>query len=322
MAEAEVGDDVYGEDPTVNRLRGPGRGGARHGGRPLRALGHDGQRDRDPHPDRAGRRGARRAPEPRRALRAVRDERAVRASCRAWCDAPGGHLDARARAGGGAPRGLLQVRREPRGAREHPQPRRRHGAAGRGVPGGGRGRAASAASACTSTGPGSGTRRWRSACRRPRSWRGPTRSWPACRRACARRSGRSLASSRERIERARRARKLLGGGHAPGRRPRRRPGLVALDALVPRLAEDHAHARLLGEALARGRGVQRARRSRPTSWWRRSRAEPRPTSWPPCASEGVLAIAMDARTLRLVTHRDVSREDCERAAAAIERALG
>jgi threonine aldolase len=37
--------------------------------------------------------------------------------------------------------------------------------------------------------------------------------------------------------------------------------------------------------------------------------------------EGVLAIAMDARTLRLVTHRDVSREDCERAAAAIERAL-
>ena len=37
---------------------------------------------------------------------------------------------------------------------------------------------------------------------------------------------------------------------------------------------------------------------------------------------GVLAIAMDALTLRLVTHRDVSREDCERAAGAIERALG
>jgi len=36
---------------------------------------------------------------------------------------------------------------------------------------------------------------------------------------------------------------------------------------------------------------------------------------------GVLATAMDARTLRLVTHRDVSREDCERAAVAVERAL-
>jgi hypothetical protein len=31
---------------------------------------------------------------------------------------------------------------------------------------------------------------------------------------------------------------------------------------------------------------------------------------------------MDARTLRLVTYRDVGREDCVRAAAAIERALG
>ena len=32
---------------------------------------------------------------------------------------------------------------------------------------------------------------------------------------------------------------------------------------------------------------------------------------------GVLATAMDARTLRLMTHHDVSRHDCERAAASI-----
>jgi threonine aldolase len=37
---------------------------------------------------------------------------------------------------------------------------------------------------------------------------------------------------------------------------------------------------------------------------------------------GVLASAMDARTLRVVTHHDVSRDDCARAAAAIERVLG
>jgi hypothetical protein len=30
---------------------------------------------------------------------------------------------------------------------------------------------------------------------------------------------------------------------------------------------------------------------------------------------------MDGTTLRLVTHHDVSRADCERAASAIERAL-
>jgi threonine aldolase len=31
---------------------------------------------------------------------------------------------------------------------------------------------------------------------------------------------------------------------------------------------------------------------------------------------------MDATTLRLVTHRDVSRADCERAAAALAAVLG
>ena len=42
MAEAEVGDDVYGEDPTVNRLEQQGRRAARQGGRAVRALGDDG----------------------------------------------------------------------------------------------------------------------------------------------------------------------------------------------------------------------------------------------------------------------------------------
>ena len=34
MARAEVGDDVYGEDPTVNRLQEIGGRAARQGGRP------------------------------------------------------------------------------------------------------------------------------------------------------------------------------------------------------------------------------------------------------------------------------------------------
>jgi threonine aldolase len=36
---------------------------------------------------------------------------------------------------------------------------------------------------------------------------------------------------------------------------------------------------------------------------------------------GVLATGMDARTLRLTTHRDVSRADCERAASALAETL-
>ena len=48
MADAEVGDDEYGEDPTVNRLQSLAAGAARQGGRALRAVGHDGEPARDP----------------------------------------------------------------------------------------------------------------------------------------------------------------------------------------------------------------------------------------------------------------------------------
>ncbi len=56
MADAEVGDDVYGEDPTVNRLQSLAAGAARQGGRALRPVGNDGEPARDP------RARARRAP--------------------------------------------------------------------------------------------------------------------------------------------------------------------------------------------------------------------------------------------------------------------
>jgi threonine aldolase len=131
--------------------------------------------------------------------------------------------------------------------------------------------------------------------------------------------GSLIASTRERIEQARRVRKLLGGGMRQAG-VLAAAGLVALDTLVPRLAEDHANARLLAEALGRARGV---------------RVSPVETNIVVAALDGrgapelaaslkqlgVLASAMDARTLRLVTHRDVTRADCERAAVAIERAL-
>jgi threonine aldolase len=132
--------------------------------------------------------------------------------------------------------------------------------------------------------------------------------------------GSVLASSRERIEEARRARKLLGGGLRQAG-ILAAAGLVALDNLVPRLAEDHANARLLAEALGRGEGVRVAPvETNIVVATLEGRTAPDVVGV--LRREGVLANAMDASTLRLVTHRDVSREDCERAAAAIERALG
>ncbi len=131
--------------------------------------------------------------------------------------------------------------------------------------------------------------------------------------------GSVLASSRERIEKARRVRKLLGGGMRQAG-VLAAAGLVALDTLVPRLADDHANAKLLGAAFGRGKGARVAPvETNIVVAVLEGRTAPDVVA--ALRQEGVLATAMDARTLRLVTHRDVGREDCERAAAAIERAL-
>ena len=132
-------------------------------------------------------------------------------------------------------------------------------------------------------------------------------------------AGSLLLASAERIEQARRVRKLLGGGmRQVGVLA---AGLLALETMVARLAEDHAHARLLGEALSAAAGVQV--RPVPTNivlgLLERASA---PQTVAALQAHGVLASAMDARTLRLVTHRDVSRADCERAAAALRAVLG
>jgi threonine aldolase len=132
--------------------------------------------------------------------------------------------------------------------------------------------------------------------------------------------GSMILSSRERIERARTIRKQLGGGL-------RQVGvlaaacLVALQTMRDRLAEDHQNARLLGEALAGCPGTEVAPpETNIVVATLGGRSAPEVVAQ--LAEAGVRAVAMDQRTLRLVTHHDVSREDCERAAAIVGRVLG
>ena len=133
-------------------------------------------------------------------------------------------------------------------------------------------------------------------------------------------AGSMVLSTRERIERARTVRKQLGGGM-------RQVGvlaaaaLVALEETLPRLAEDHAHARLLGEALGGCPGVQVAP-VRTNIVVARLAGREAPEAVAALASRGVLAGAMDGTTLRLVTHHDVSRADCERASEMLRAVLG
>ena len=132
--------------------------------------------------------------------------------------------------------------------------------------------------------------------------------------------GSILAASRERIEEARGARKLLGGGMRQAG-ILAAAGLVALDTLVARLADDHANARVLADALGRGKGVRVAPvETNIVVAGLEGRTAPDVVA--SLRERGVLASAMDARTLRVVTHHDVSLDDCARAATAIEQVLG
>jgi threonine aldolase len=98
-------------------------------------------------------------------------------------------------------------------------------------------------------------------------------------------------------------------------------GLVALERMIPRLAEDHENARLLAEALAQCPGVRvQPQRTNIVVAVLERRGAPEVAA--ALQADGILASAMDGATLRLVTHHDVSRADCERTAAALRGLLG
>ena len=87
-------------------------------------------------------------------------------------------------------------------------------------------------------------------------------------------------------------------------------GLHALDHHVERLADDHAHARLLAEAC----GVDPA--AVDTNIVVVERPTPR-RSWPPPRTRASWSRRSGPRTVRLVTHLDVSTADAEQAARTL-----
>jgi len=144
--------------------------------------------------------------------------------------------------------------------------------------------------------------------------------------------GSVLCGDRAFIERARRARKLVGGGM-------RQAGIIAaagiyaLDNNIERLAEDHKNALRLARGIAEIPGLSS------------SQAAPPPTAWtnlvyfeidPDVASDrlltaeilverlkerGVLALPLGGEQIRMVTHLDVSGSDIEAALDALRSAM-
>jgi threonine aldolase len=95
-------------------------------------------------------------------------------------------------------------------------------------------------------------------------------------------------------------------------------GVVALGQMVDRLAEDHAHARLLAEAAADVRPLAVEHVETNIVYVDGVDA---PAVVAALAAHGVLAGAMGTSTVRLVTHADVSEADCRTAAEALRAVL-
>jgi len=129
--------------------------------------------------------------------------------------------------------------------------------------------------------------------------------------------GSVLCGSREFIERARRHRKLLGGGM-------RQAGVLAAAALyalehhIERLHEDHANARLLAQGLA---SIGPFRPNTPqTNIVVIDLLRGTPEEWVAAFAEaGVLAVPFGRGRVRMVTHLDVSAADIEEALVRISR---
>ena len=131
--------------------------------------------------------------------------------------------------------------------------------------------------------------------------------------------GSAVASTKETVRRVHRFRKMFGGGM-------RQAGIIAAGALyalernIPRLVEDHENARRLAEALANIPGVMVDPGTVETNIVIFDIAHTGRTPADFVArlkAEGILASAIGGTRVRVVTHYDVSRADCERAAGVI-----
>jgi threonine aldolase len=136
--------------------------------------------------------------------------------------------------------------------------------------------------------------------------------------------GSALAGPKELMQEARRHRKLFGGAM-------RQDGIIAAGALFAlqihrtRLAEDHANAQILAEAVRKAEGL---------SLWPEEvdtnivifRVEPKLGSAAEFAAElkgqGVWSLAIGPQQVRLVTHLDVNEAQCQRAGQTIVETAG
>lgn len=132
--------------------------------------------------------------------------------------------------------------------------------------------------------------------------------------------GSLIVGSEEFIERARKMRKILGGGMRQAGIIAA-PGLIALENMVDRLEEDHRNAALLAEGLANIDGISVDMRTIQTNIVLLDVEFPGVTSEgfiSTLKAHGVLALPRGEKKVRMVTHRGIKGEDVERTLSIIE----
>jgi len=133
--------------------------------------------------------------------------------------------------------------------------------------------------------------------------------------------GSIFCGSKESVEEAKRWRKRLGGGMRQVG-VLAAAGLIALDHMVDRLAEDHANARTLAEALSELPGVScdLARVQTNLVYFDLERM-PSPAFTDECAKRGLLSDWIGPRRMRFVTHYGIDAEDVQSALKICEEVL-
>jgi threonine aldolase len=129
--------------------------------------------------------------------------------------------------------------------------------------------------------------------------------------------GSVLCGTRDFIDRARRVRKMLGGGMRQAGMLAA-AGLYALEHHIDRLAGDHKNARRLAQGLAHVSGITLDTVDVPTNMVYFTTGEPADAFANALAARHkVLCLPSASHRIRMVTHLDVDAEDIERAVEAV-----
>ena len=134
--------------------------------------------------------------------------------------------------------------------------------------------------------------------------------------------GSLVCGSQEFIERARKNRKMVGGGMRQAGIIAA-AGIVALDTMVDRLADDHANAKRLALGLARLRGLRLEPEAVQTNIVIFDGIDlPVREFMDALKSKGVLSSFVSGRKVRMVTHYGIGQEDVDEALNIVEAVAG